>query len=67
MQLMLAAKAKGLDSCPMGGYDADRFIQEFNIPSRYVPVLLIPIGKAITPARPSTRISVEKKIVWNSF
>jgi nitroreductase len=67
MQLMLATKANGLDSSPMGGYDVDRFIKAFNIPSRYVPVMLIAIGKAAIPARPSTRFPVEKTIVWNGF
>lgn len=51
----------------MGGFDADRFIHAFNIPSRYVPVLLIAIGKAAVPARPSARFSVEKTVVWNVF
>lgn len=67
MQLMLAAKAKGLDSCPMGGYDADRFIEVFNVPPRYVPVMLIAIGKAASPARQSARLPIERTIVWDRF
>lgn len=67
MQLMLAAKAKGLDSCPMGGYDVAKFIEAFHIPARYVPVMLISIGKPAAPARASARYPVENKIVWNSF
>ena len=67
MQLMLAAKGNGLDSCPMGGFDADQFIEAFNVPPRYVPVMLIAIGKAAIPARPSARFSIEKTIVWNGF
>jgi Nitroreductase len=67
MQLMLAAKAKGLDSCPMGGYDAAQLIETFNIPSRYVPVMLVAIGKAAVPARPSMRFPVERTAVWNEF
>lgn len=65
MQLMLAAKAKGLDSCPMGGFDAGKLVQEIGIPPRYIPVLLVAIGKAAAPARPSGRLPVEQKIVWN--
>ncbi|NIK69363.1 MULTISPECIES: nitroreductase family protein [unclassified Paenibacillus] len=67
MQLMLAAKAKGLDSCPMGGFSADAFIEAFHIPSRYIPVMLIAIGKAAAPARASLRFPVEQTIVWNGF
>jgi len=40
MQLMLAAKAIGLDSCPMGGFNADAFVEAFNVPCRYIPVML---------------------------
>lgn len=67
MQLMLAAKAKGLDSGPMGGYDAEQFVEVFGVPSRYVPVMLVVIGKTALPARPSSRLPVEQTIVWNHF
>lgn len=67
MQLMLAAQAKGLDSGPMVGFDAEAFVQAFDVPRRYLPVLLIAIGKAIKPARPTTRFSVEQTVVWNGF
>lgn len=67
MQLMLAAKGKGLDTCPMGGFDADQLVQAFSIPERYIPVMLITVGKAAAPARPSARFSAEQTIVWNGF
>ncbi|WP_276356846.1 nitroreductase family protein [Cohnella caldifontis] len=67
MQLMLAAKAAGLDSCPLGGFDAAGLSETFRIPSRYVPVLLVAIGKAAAPARPSYRRPVEQTVVWNGF
>jgi nitroreductase len=67
MQLMLAAKAKGLDSGPMVGFDADAFVKAFNVPQRYIPVLLVAIGKAAVPARPSSRLPVEQTIIWNGF
>jgi nitroreductase len=67
MQLMLAAKAKGLDSCPMGGFDSDALIAAFAVPSRFIPVLLIAIGKGAARAHPSSRLPVEQTIVWNSF
>lgn len=67
MQLMLATKAKGLDSGPMVGFDADAFVKAFNVPPRYVPVLLVAIGKAAKPARPTSRFPVEQTIIWNGF
>lgn len=67
MQLMLAAKAKGLDSCPMGGYDPQKFVEAFHVPERYISVMLVAIGKAAVPARPSGRFPAEQTVVWNSF
>lgn len=67
MQLMLAAKAKGFDSGPMVGFDANAFVQAFHVPPRYIPVLLVAIGKAAVPARPTSRFPVEQTIIWNGF
>jgi nitroreductase len=67
MQLMLAAKAKGLDTCPMGGFDPAKLVEQFNIPDRYLPVMLISVGKAAQPARPSSRFPLDEVIVWNRF
>ncbi|CAM4385818.1 nitroreductase family protein [Paenibacillus macerans] len=67
MQLMLTAKAIGYDTCPMGGYDPAALIEAFDIPSRYIPVMLVAVGKAAQPARPSTRLSAEQTVVWNGF
>ncbi|GLI04498.1 NAD(P)H nitroreductase [Paenibacillus tyrfis] len=67
MQLMLAAKAKGLDSGPMVGFDANAFVQAFHVQPRYIPVLLVAIGKAAVPARPTSRFPVEQTIIWNGF
>ncbi|MBB6732088.1 nitroreductase family protein [Cohnella zeiphila] len=67
MQLMLAAKAKRLDSCPMGGFDSEAFIAAFAVPSRFIPVLLVAIGKGAVHAHPSSRFPVEQTIAWNGF
>lgn len=67
MQLMLAAKAKGYDTCPMGGFDRAKLIEAFNIPERYYPVMLITIGKPAAPGRPTTRFSLEKLVIKDSF
>ncbi|MFC3750200.1 nitroreductase family protein [Paenibacillus sp. GCM10012306] len=67
MQLMLAAKAKGYDTVPMGGYDANAFRELFQIPERYVPVMLIALGKAAAEGRPTTRLPLEQVTFWNEF
>ncbi|MBD2844890.1 nitroreductase family protein [Paenibacillus sp. IB182496] len=67
MQLMLSAKARGYDSVPMGGYDAAAFIQAFELPPTLVPVMLIAIGKAAAPGRPTTRLGVDEITHWNGI
>jgi nitroreductase len=67
MQLMLAAKAKGYDTCPMGGFDRDALIKELNIPDRYIPVIMIALGKAREPAYPTQRFSLEQLVIENTF
>jgi nitroreductase len=44
MTLMIAARAKGLVSGPMIGFDPEGVRREFNIPDRYVPVMLLTVG-----------------------
>ncbi|AEI38993.1 nitroreductase family protein [Paenibacillus mucilaginosus] len=67
MQLMLAARAKGYDTVPMGGYNPQALIQEFKIPARYVPVMLLPIGKAASPARATERLPLDNVVINESF
>ncbi|WP_243290751.1 nitroreductase family protein [Bacillus sp. FJAT-47783] len=64
MQLMLAAKAKGYDTCAIGGFNSELFVKEFNISERYVPVMLISVGKALKPAHKSNRLAVEDVSTW---
>ncbi|MGD7045156.1 nitroreductase family protein [Jeotgalibacillus proteolyticus] len=58
MQFMLAAKAKGWDTCPIGGFSASTLMEEFEISDRYVPVMLITVGKGTKEARPSGRLDI---------
>jgi len=67
MQLMLSARAKGYDTVPMGGYDKVRFQEEFNIPTHYESIMLIAIGKAAGPVRPTVRLPLEKVTFWNKM
>lgn len=67
MQFMLIAKARGYDTVPMGGYDTQQFITAFQIPDRYLPIMLIAVGKATEPGHPTTRLSVEEVTFWNEI
>ncbi|MET3504122.1 nitroreductase [Halalkalibacter oceani] len=67
MQLMLAAKARGYDTCPMGGFSREALIETFDIPSRYAPVMLLAIGKAAQPAHRSARRPLEDVMSYNSL
>lgn len=59
MQLMLLAKAKGYDTVTMGGFDKQKFIERFQVSDRYMPIVLIALGKAAAPAFNTTRIPVK--------
>ena len=61
--IMLAARSLGYDTCPMGGYNPQQLIEAFNIPARFVPTLLITVGKAAEPARPSGRFPLSEVVV----
>ncbi|UII57731.1 nitroreductase family protein [Cytobacillus spongiae] len=67
MQLMLVAKGMGYDTCAMGGFDRQKMTEEFHIPSRYIPTMLISVGKAAEAAYPSTRFQVEDVTIWETF
>ncbi|BBI31871.1 nitroreductase family protein [Cohnella abietis] len=67
MQLMLAAKARGYDTVPMGGYNKDQFVEAFGIGERYVPIMLIAVGKAAQEGRPTVRLAVDEVASWNEF
>ncbi|WP_436862293.1 nitroreductase family protein [Staphylococcus caeli] len=60
MQFMLVAKAHGYDTNPIGGFESDQIADAFDIDSeRYVPVLIVAIGKAKNPAHGSYRLPTE--------
>lgn len=67
MQLMLAAKARGYDTVPMGGFDPAGLKELFQISDRYIPVMLIALGKAAVEGRPTGRLSLEEIAFWNGF
>ncbi|HEY4430233.1 MAG TPA: nitroreductase family protein [Paenibacillus sp.] len=67
MQLMLAARAKGYDTVAMGGYDAVKLNEAFNVPVSYENIMLIALGKAAKPGRPTVRLSVDEVTHWNTI
>ncbi|MCY7604403.1 nitroreductase family protein, partial [Bacillus altitudinis] len=60
MQLMIAAKAMGYDTCAMGGFSKEAYVKEFNVSGRYEPVMLISVGKAAKGAHKSNRFDIEE-------
>jgi nitroreductase len=67
MQLMLAAKAHGIDSCPMGGFHPVTLREELNIPDRFIPVLMISLGYAEAPAHRTTRFPLDQFVIKERF
>ncbi|MCW3792463.1 nitroreductase family protein [Paenibacillus sp. LS1] len=65
MQLMLAARAHGYDTNPIGGYEKDQIAEAFGMDKeRYQPVMLISIGKSAKDGHPSYRLPVDTITTW---
>lgn len=61
MQLMLVARAHGYDTCAIGGFEHDKLAETFGLdPNRYIPVVIIAIGKCDYPMHYSVRLDVNK-------
>jgi nitroreductase / dihydropteridine reductase len=54
------AKALGLDSCPMGGFDPKEYSRILKIPAHLVPVMLCPVGYAADTPMPKFRFAHEE-------
>lgn len=67
MQLMLACKAKGYDSCPMVGFQKEPLIEALRIPERYIPVMMITAGVAREPAKQTLRLPLDQIVIHDSF
>ncbi|UMY53490.1 MULTISPECIES: nitroreductase family protein [Paenibacillus] len=65
MQLMLVARAHGYDTNAIGGYEKDQIAEAFGLDKdRYVPVMLISMGKGINEGHPSTRLPIDQIAQW---
>jgi nitroreductase len=58
--ILSIATAKGYDTCVMGGFDRDQFMKTLNLDTdRYLPVVLISIGKAASLPKVSLRLPID--------
>lgn len=65
MQFMLVARSHGYDTNPIGGFDEQKIADAFGLDSqRYVPALIIAVGKAAAPGHRSVRLPVDDLIWW---
>ena len=63
MQLMLVAKQYGYDTNPIGGFEHDKIGEAFGYDlERYVPVLIVAIGKKEKEPHTSYRMPVDKVV-----
>lgn len=69
MLMMMVAKDKGWDTCPMIGFDPEILQKKLNIPDAYVPAMLIAIGKedARKPRPRDYRKPVLEFVSYNQF
>ncbi|WP_214766304.1 MULTISPECIES: nitroreductase family protein [unclassified Exiguobacterium] len=65
MQLMLVARVHGYDTNPIGGYEKDQIAEAFGMDKdRYLPVMLLSIGKAVDAGYPSVRLPINDITDW---
>lgn len=61
MQFMLVARAHGYDTNPIGGFEKDKVAEAFGLDKdRYVPVMILSVGKAAEEGYQSVRLDAEK-------
>lgn len=65
MQFMLVARAHGYDTNPIGGFEADQLAEAFGLnKDRYVPVMILSIGKALEEGYDSIRLDAKEFITF---
>lgn len=61
MQFMLVARSYGYDTNPIGGFEADQLAEAFGLnKDRYVPVMILSVGKAVETGYNSIRLDVKE-------
>ncbi|MFT8358497.1 nitroreductase family protein [Bifidobacterium aquikefiri] len=65
MQFMLIARSHGYDTNPMGGFEEDLIAEAFELDAeRYVPVLIMSVGRADAGGHESFRLPAEDLTWW---
>lgn len=66
--IMLAAKDMGYDSCPMIGFDPQKFAELIKLPEDHVISFIITVGKATKPAWPKPgQLPLSDVVVHDTF
>jgi len=66
--LTLAATEKGLGTCWICNFDADKCCNILNLPKDMEPIALIPIGyPVIEPKSEKKRLPIDQLVHWNKF
>jgi nitroreductase len=66
--IMLAAKAMGLDTCPMIGFDPLKVAELIRLPEDHIIGMMITVGKALEPAKVrSGQLPRQEVMEWNTF
>lgn len=66
--LMLAARGKGLDSCPMDGFDFDAVARLINLPDNHVIGLMVAVGKQTVAPKPRVgKLSLDEVVIRDRF
>ncbi|MDH4558275.1 nitroreductase family protein [Pseudomonas sp. BN417] len=66
--LMLAARGKGLDSCPMDGFDFDAVADLIRLPENHAIGLMVAVGKQAIEAKPRIgKLAFDEAVIHNQF
>ena len=66
--LMLAARGKGLDTCPMDGFDFDAVADLIRLPENHAIGLMVAVGKQNAPAHPRIgKLDFDEAVIRNQF
>lgn len=66
--LMLAARGKGLDSCPMDGFDFEAVGKLINLPENHVIAMMVAVGKRTVDPKPRVgKLPFDEVIIRDRF
>jgi nitroreductase len=62
--MLLAAAERGLDSCPMEGFEPERYASILDLTEIAVPTAVLALGYADAPPPPKVRVPIEALVKW---